>query len=145
MSADWNLALVAALLRRGRALDSVSTGFTLVALASGLICQLNALSAPLCALLLVAGLLQKYWAVRVALDAELFQALANSSDLAADSQGLDRALIDNGLVASAQTTRSWPSRCQGALKLLKYQAATVVFQFFLGIVAVLVTPWFSFA
>ena len=80
MPADMELQVVASLLRRGRSLDQLSTGLTLVGVAFGLAQLLMASIAPICLLLslwmIILGLLQKYWALRVAFDADLFTLLA---------------------------------------------------------------------
>ena len=82
MPADMELQVVASLLRRGRSLDQLSTGLTLLGVLFGLAQLLMASVAPICLLLslwmIVLGLLQKYWALRVAFDADLFALAALS-------------------------------------------------------------------
>ncbi|ALN21497.1 Uncharacterised protein [Ectopseudomonas mendocina] len=131
MQAD--LLLVAALLRRGRSLDHFSSALSLVAVAFGLAPWLGAppslMLALLCAALLVAGLAEKYWALRVALDAELFQRLAESGEqLDNQTHALDQALQNLGLQNTQQADRSWSLRCQGALGLLRKQALCLLLQ-----------------
>jgi len=131
MQAD--LLLVAALLRRGRSLDHFSSALSLVAVAFGLAPWLGAppslMLALLCAALLVAGLAEKYWALRVALDAELFQRLAEFGDqLDSQTHALDQALQNLGLQNTQQADRSWSLRCQGALGLLRKQALCLLLQ-----------------
>ena len=131
MQAD--LLLVAALLRRGRSLDHFSSALSLVAVAFGLAPWLGAppslMLALLCAALLVAGLAEKYWALRVALDAELFQRLAESGEqLDNQTHALDQALQNLGLQDAQQADRSWSLRCQGALGLLRKQALCLLLQ-----------------
>ncbi|VEE13476.1 hypothetical protein [Ectopseudomonas mendocina] len=131
MQAD--LLLVAALLRRGRSLDHFSSALSLVAVAFGLAPWLGAppslMLALLCAALLVAGLAEKYWALRVALDAELFQRLAESGDqLDSQTHALDQALQNLGLQNAQQADRSWSLRAQGALGLLRKQALCLLLQ-----------------
>jgi len=131
MQAD--LLLVAALLRRGRSLDHFSSALSLVAVAFGLAPWLGAppslMLALLCAALLVAGLAEKYWALRVALDAELFQRLAEFGDqLDSQTHALDQALQNLGLQNAQQADRSWSLRCQGALGLLRKQALCLLLQ-----------------
>ena len=99
MATEMQLFTVASLLRRGRALDQLSNALSLVALLIGLAPLLGITAQPLtalfCALLLVLGLGQKYWALRVALDAELFQQLASRVDqLATHTAELDQTLTD---------------------------------------------------
>ncbi|AEB56066.1 hypothetical protein [Ectopseudomonas mendocina] len=131
MQAD--LLLVAALLRRGRSLDHFSSALSLVAVAFGLAPWLGAppslMLALLCAALLVAGLAEKYWALRVALDAELFQRLAEFGDqLDSQTHALDQALQNLGLQNAQQADRSWSLRAQGALGLLRKQALCLLLQ-----------------
>lgn len=131
MQAD--LLLVAALLRRGRSLDHFSSALSLVAVAFGLAPWLGAppslMLALLCAALLVAGLAEKYWALRVALDAELFQRLAESGEqLDNQTHALDQALQNLGLQNTQQADRSWSLRAQGALGLLRKQAQCLLLQ-----------------
>lgn len=131
MQAD--LLLVAALLRRGRSLDHCSSALSLVAVLSGLAPWLGAppslILALLCAALLIAGLAEKYWALRVALDAELFQRLAESGEqLDCQTHALDQALQNLGLQNAQQTGRTWSLRFQGALGLLRKQALCLLLQ-----------------
>lgn len=127
-----NLRLVASLLARGRQLERLSDGMTLLAIACSLAPLFGvALASPayaLCVALLVIGLAHKYWAIRVALDAELFTHLAASSDLPADTQALDRALHELRLKPSASDSRQWPARSQAALALLRRQALCLAVQ-----------------
>ncbi len=76
---EQTLALVAALLRRGRELDRLSAALTLLAIGLGLYQAVQGIgwryfAAAMLAIALL-GLWQKYWALRVALDAELFAGL----------------------------------------------------------------------
>ncbi|EZH81353.1 hypothetical protein AU05_11130 [Ectopseudomonas composti] len=131
MQAD--LLLVAALLRRGRSLDHCSSALSLVAVLFGLFPWLGAPPslplALLCAALLSAGLVEKYWALRVALDAELFQRLAEAGDqLDSQTHALDQALQNLGLQNAQQAGRAWDLRCRGALSLLRKQALYLLLQ-----------------
>ena len=131
MQAD--LLLVAALLRRGRSLDHCSSALSLVAVLFGLAPWLGAppslILALLCAALLIAGLAEKYWALRVALDAKLFQRLAEAGEqLDSQTHALDQALQNLGLQNTQQADRSWSLRCQGALGLLRKQALCLLLQ-----------------
>lgn len=82
MPADMELQVVASLLRRGRSLDQLSTGLTVVGVLFGLAQLLMASISTICLLLslwmIILGLLQKYWALRVAFDADLFALLARA-------------------------------------------------------------------
>lgn len=150
MATDMQLLLVAGLLRRGRLLDQLSTGLTLLALALGLVPllsgQVNPASAVLCGLLVLLGLAQKYWAVRVALDADLFAQLAGQPDqLTENTRQLDAALHSLGLQPANSNERPWPERCRGALRLLRLQVAWLAAQILLALAAVLAMPWLSLA
>ncbi|MCJ7851638.1 hypothetical protein [Pseudomonas monteilii] len=127
-----NLRVVASLLGRGIQLEHLSDGLTLLALAYGLAPLLGLPLAPLasvlCSVLLALGVLHKYWAIRVAIDAELFAHLANSVDLAADTQALDHALFELKLKPQATDGRAWPARSQAALGLLRRQAVCLGLQ-----------------
>lgn len=133
-----NLHVVASLLARGRQLERLSDGITLLALASSLApllgLPLSTLARVLCAALLVIGLAHKYWAIRVALDAELFARLGASTDLPTDTQALDRALFDLRLKPTVSDTRDWPARSQAALALLHRQAMCLAVQIVLALV-----------
>ncbi|PKQ40228.1 hypothetical protein CXP40_17565 [Pseudomonas sp. YY-1] len=134
MQAD--LLLVAALLRRGRSLDHCSSALSVVAMVFGLAPWLGAppslILALLCASLLIVGLTEKYWALRVALDAELFQRLAEFGDqLDSQTHVLDQALQKLGLQNAQQAGRDWSLRAQGALGLLRKQALCLLLQIFI--------------
>lgn len=139
-----NLLVVASLLGRGKQLERLSDGLTLLALAYGLApllgAPLSALACLLCGVLLVLGVLHKYWAIRVAVDAELFARLADSSDLAADTQALDRALFELKLKPQAADSRAWPARSQAALGLLRRQAVCLGLQLTLALATLLMLP-----
>ncbi|MBF2953148.1 hypothetical protein HKT30_37395, partial [Pseudomonas aeruginosa] len=99
---EHSLALVAALLRRGREIDRLSAALTLLAIGLGLYQAVQGIgwryfAAAMLAIAML-GLWQKYWALRVALDAELFERFSRAGDrLEAQTQDLDRALADLGL------------------------------------------------
>ncbi|MBF8720846.1 hypothetical protein [Pseudomonas guariconensis] len=139
-----NLYLTASLLGRGRQLEHLSDGITLLALAYGLaplVTRLPTLASLLCAVLLVLGLLHKYWAMRVALDAKLFARLAASDDLARDTQALDHALFELKLKPDTSDPRAWPARSQGALGLLRRQALCLALQLALALATLLTLPF----
>ncbi|MNJ66305.1 hypothetical protein D3C77_623710 [compost metagenome] len=138
------LHLVASLLGRGKQLERLSDSLTLLALAYGLAPLLGAplplLASLLCIVLLALGVLHKYWAIRVAVDAELFAHLAASHDLAADTQALDRALFELKLKPQAADSRAWPARSQAALALLRRQAVCLGLQLSLALATLLTLP-----
>ncbi|PAV69948.1 hypothetical protein WR25_11307 [Diploscapter pachys] len=74
-----------------------------------------------------------YWAIRVALDAELFARLASRDSLPADTQALDRALFELRLKPTADDPRGWPARSEAALALLRRQALCLAAQVLLAV------------
>jgi uncharacterized membrane protein len=85
--------------------------------------------ALICAALLIVGVAEKYWALRVALDAELFQRLAEAGEqLDSQTRALDQALQHLGLQNSQPSGRAWNQRGQGALSLLRKQALCLLLQ-----------------
>ncbi|EJN31573.1 hypothetical protein PMI35_01426 [Pseudomonas sp. GM78] len=150
MSIDMQLQTTASLLRRGYSLDRLSCGLTLL----GALLGLSQYITPgpgwwglVCSSgLLVLGLWQKYWALRVAFDAELFQHLANpAEDLPQRTQALDQALAALGLQPADRGGRPWNDRIAGAVKLLRRQALLVAAQLLLTLVFILAGPWLTFA
>ncbi|MEB0222802.1 hypothetical protein [Pseudomonas sp. 10S4] len=149
MPADMELQMVASLLRRGRTLDQLSTGLTLLGVLFGLLQLLLitpvALGLILSAWLIVVGLLQKYWALRVAFDAELFELVARDADALPDrTQALDQALQNLGLQPANRAGRPWAERQRGALKLLRNQAVLLAAQVLPTLAVILASPWLSF-
>lgn len=148
MASKMQLALVGGLLRRGRGLDLLSNTLTLLSLAYGLAPLIGAphsgASSILCSLLVMLGLAQKYWAIRVALDAELFARLADdAARLTASTAELDQALHSLGLQPTPTQPRDWSQRCQGALRLLRLQATWLLAQLLLALATILAMPWLS--
>lgn len=148
MAAEMHLQLLASLLRRGRALDGLSSGLTLLALLLGLAPLLGAAAAPLnavlCASLLGLGLIEKYWALRVALDAELLQHLATAPELLPRRTAeLDQALVQLGLQPAGMAERPWDQRSRGALRLLRLQVLCLLAQLLLAGLIILGLPWLS--
>lgn len=146
MSEEPQLALTARLLERGRQIERLSDGISLLALGFGLapllvVARHPAFIGMLCAALLILGLAQKYHALRVALDAELIGALANDAGrLSSRTRALDQALHELGLKRASQE-RDWLARCRGALRLLRWQGICFALQVFLALFAVLLLPW----
>ncbi|MDG9883714.1 hypothetical protein CSV86_013220 [Pseudomonas putida CSV86] len=146
MSEEPQLALTARLLERGRQIERLSDGISLLALGFGLAPLLLAprhpgLTSTLCALLLILGLAQKYHALRVALDAELIGALANDAGrLGSRTRALDQALYELGLKRGV-AERDWLARCRGALRLLRRQGICFAVQVSLALSGLLILPW----
>lgn len=141
MSADPGLALVASVLRRGRNIDLLCSGLTLLATALGLYRVLGGgaagFAASMAALVLF-GLGQKYYALRVALDAELFELLAAADEaLPARTRELDQALAELGLANADKAGRAWTERSRGALRLLRLQMALGACQWLLALIYLL--------
>lgn len=146
MADEMQLQLVAGLLRRGKSLDRLSSALTLLALVIGLgpLLGFMALStgAAVCIALLLCGLIQKYYALRVALDAELFATLAAAPEqLERRTTELDQALP--GLGRKAEPGRSWEQRSQGALRLLRLQGLWLALQLLVALAAIVLMPWLS--
>lgn len=146
MPADMQLQVVASLLRRGRSLDQLSTGLTLLGVLFGLAQLLMVSITPICLLLslwmIVLGLLQKYWALRVAFDADLFTLMAKDIERTGE---LDQTLQTLGLQPVNRASRPWTERRRGALKLLRKQAYLLGAQVLLTLAVILASPWLPFA
>ena len=158
MPVEVELQVVASLLRRGRSLDQLSTGLTLLGVLIGLLQWLLvtpfALGLILSVWLIFTGLWQKYWAFRVAFDADLFALMARDGRAAADADAqalaqrtsaLDQALQNLGLQPADRAGRPWPERQRGALKLLRNQAVLLAAQVLPAVAVILASPWLSFA
>lgn len=143
---EFQLHVVAALLRRGRAVDRYATGVTLLALAFGLAQPWLPACVPLqCVVVGVAvllGLWQKYAAMRVALDAELFELLA--IDTARRTPLFDQAMADLHLQPATRAGRPWPERGRGALRLLRQQVLLAALQTLVLLAGALIFPWLTF-
>lgn len=127
MTSNMHLQLVAILLRRGIALDHLSSVLTLLALLIGLAPILAIAIEPLALvtaiLVVLLGLAEKYWAQRVAIDIELFNVLASQAhDYDTKVSDLDKALNELGLAPAPTIPRSLSERSRGALRLLRWQA-----------------------
>ncbi|CAM2873483.1 MULTISPECIES: hypothetical protein [Pseudomonas] len=146
MPADMQLQVVASLLRRGRSLDQLSTGLTLLGVLFGLAQWLMVSITPICLLLslwmIILGLLQKYWALRVAFDADLFALMAKDIERTGE---LDQTLQTLGLQPANRPSRPWTERRRGALKLLRKQAYLLGAQVLLTLAVILASPWLPFA
>ncbi|WP_295471825.1 hypothetical protein [uncultured Pseudomonas sp.] len=148
MHPDMHLHIIAGLLRRGHALDQLSTGLTLLSVVLGLVpLWINTPALPvamLAACLMLLGLVEKYYALRVAFDAELFQTLASdTTHLTANTRALDQALTGLGLQPAGKAGRPWAERSQGALKLLRQQVLFVALQCVLLLGTLLIYPWLA--
>lgn len=150
MSIEMQLHVTASLLRRGRSLDRLSTGLALLGALLGLsqyvMANTGGWSLVCGSTLLVLGLWQKYWALRVAFDADLFQHLATGEDdLDERTQSLDKALTALNLQPANRGSRPWSERITGALNLLRRQALLVAAQTLVALAFILASPWLTFA
>jgi hypothetical protein len=123
MQADaaWSAIIAGAILRRGSMVHTASSILTFGALAGIAVAKVWL---GVGAAIVLLGLLEFWLAARVALDVELFDAIARSGDL----EGFDRTMQALGLMAADKANRSLGQRIQGALRLLKLQALTLVAQ-----------------
>ena len=136
---DLRLLACARLLDQGHRLDRLSTGLSAVALAGALLSAIHYHALWMTALLvltLLAGAVEKYWAIRVAFDAALFADVAKADDLATATAQLDEGLTGLGLMPAAHSGREWALRCQGALGLLRKQGLSFAAQLLLALAAV---------
>lgn len=115
-------AIAAAILRRGSLLHTASLVLTLVVLIGGAATRPGGALLVAVALIAVLGVIEFWLAVRVALDAELFDILAaRPSDLA----GFDRVMQGLDLMPPGKANRPLVDRIHGAFRLLKLQALTL--------------------
>jgi hypothetical protein len=73
----------------------------------------------------VLGIVEFWLAARVALDAELFDAIAGKG---ADLEGFDRAMLAVGLMPADKANRPLGRRIRGALRLLRLQTLALAAQ-----------------
>lgn len=147
MASEMQLHLVASLLQRGASLDHLSSVLTLLGLLAGIAPVLGLPVAPavwvLAVVMLILGIAEKYWAQRVAIDAQLFPLLATKEDHFHDAAGqLDTALQELGLAPKTATPRTPIDRSRGALRLLRRQVVCLGAQCFLMVAACIAAPWF---
>lgn len=104
------------------------SGLALAALGVGLagLWRLGAPASAALAAALTAGLFERYLAVRLALDAHLFEALARGR--IADLTVLDDALAALSLAPPSKAGRALALRTTGALRLARWHTGTVVLQ-----------------
>lgn len=136
---DLRLLACARLLEQGKRLDQLSTALSAVALAGALLAALHyhlVLLTGLLVLTLLIGVVEKFWAIRVAFDAALFADMAKANDLAVATAHLDKGLTGLGLMPAANAGREWALRCQGALGLLRKQGLSFAAQLLLALAAV---------
>ena len=86
-------------------------------------------------IIVLVGFAQKYYAIRVSLDAEIFAQLAGmmtvepkTCEIESELRDLDNAMLHLGLIKASEGVRSLSDRCQGAFKLLKSQTGCLAIQ-----------------
>ncbi|PKV13345.1 hypothetical protein [Xanthomonas prunicola] len=135
-TSSLTLATMRAVLRQGAPLDR----FSLLLLAAAIALLGVAEAPPLIqvsyAASAMAGVVQRYWAFRVGLDADLLAATIAHVERRGSSeqdaaQQLDVAMHAIALVPALQPTRDWSSRWTGMRRLLRWQLASVVVQLLL--------------
>lgn len=121
----WSAAIAAAVLRRGAMIHTVSLILAGVAVLMGGAARADVTFLAAAGVIVVLAAVEFWLASRVALDAELFDALAaRHSDLA----GFDRAMLGLGLMPPGKAGRPLDARIRGAFRLLKLQALTLGLQ-----------------
>lgn len=121
-------AITASLLRQGRGLDRLSRGLTLIGAAVVFFGSQSWLGAGM----LMAGAAQSWFAFRVGFDAALFAALGRSD---CTLVGMDGALIGLHLMPEVKSGRDIALRAAGAKRLLMWQAAALLAQVALCVIA----------
>lgn len=120
-------AAMGALLRQGRLLAALSLLLLAVSLLAVLFVPVVVKAAQV-GLVVLAASLQLYYAMRVDLDARLFEALARDGEPKTASTRLDAALRNIGLLRGEVPDRPWPRRFAGARGLLLKQAGCIAVQ-----------------
>ena len=130
----------AALLDQGRAVDRLSRPVTIVALIGLLIApamdsELSWRPVALAIAIILAGVAELYFAVRVGFDAALFHHLASAeSPGEAVFTATDAALAQLGLLPAAKAGRSVEARAAGAKRLFALQILACGIQVAVGLV-----------
>ena len=126
----WTETIAAALLRRGAMVHAASLVLTLSALLGTAAWSILAAGHGLAwlsvgAAIVILGIVEFWLAARVALDAELFDAIATKET---DLEGFDRAMQALGLMPPDKAGRALTKRVQAAFRLLKLQGLTLGLQ-----------------
>lgn len=134
-------AATAGLLRAGGALALWGLALSLI---SGLVLALTGRSLPsptwaAFAVVAMIGLPERYLALRVQLDAALFDGLARST--IASEAGMDRALATLGLRRRADGTRPLADRVLGARQLMQRHGIAVIAQTVVFALALAMQDW----
>lgn len=121
----WSAAIAAAVLRRGAMLHTASLLVLGIAVIVGAAARADVAFLIAAGVIVLLGALEFWLASRVALDADLFDAIAVRR---ADLAGFDRAMRGLGLMPPTKAGRPIDARIRGALRLLKLQVATLGLQ-----------------
>ncbi|MCW0373157.1 hypothetical protein [Xanthomonas sacchari] len=142
MSTPLELRTMAAVLRQGASLDRLSLALLVVALLLGAWYPGHGamLAAACCGVSALAGLLQRYWAARVGLDADLLEAVLAEPDLPRAGADLDAVLQRLGLLRTLPPPRDWLARWQGMRRLLRRQLLCFALQMLALVVALCMAP-----
>lgn len=135
----WRLRLTADALAAVVAVDTLSTGLTLVAAAAVGVALWHPVATVALAFLaaqIVVGLAAKWMSVRVRFDAAVFAALVDAVQKSGfRTEHLDRALRGVGMLPSNKEGRDWDTRCRGALVLMRGLGSLTVIQGLLFVLA----------
>ena len=118
----WPATIAAALLRRGALVHAMSAALTVASLLGGIVLDMGGVRL-VAGVVVVVGLAEFWLAARVAIDADLFAALAGN-----DFARFDEAMQKLGLMGDDKAGRPIEARIRGALQLLKLQTALLLLQ-----------------
>jgi hypothetical protein len=118
----WPATIAAALLRRGALVHAMSAVLTVASLLGGIVLDMGGVRL-VAGVVVVVGLAEFWLAARVAIDADLFAALAGN-----DPARFDEAMQKLGLMGDDKAGRPIEARIRGALRLLKLQTALLLLQ-----------------
>ena len=122
MPDTWPTTIAAALLRRGALVHAMSAVLTVASLLGGIVLDMGGVRL-VAGVVVVVGLAEFWLAARVAIDADLFAALAGN-----DFAHFDEAMQKLGLMGDDKAGRPIEARIRGALQLLKLQTAFLLLQ-----------------
>jgi len=130
----WSAAIAAAALRRGAMIHTASLLLLGIAVVVGAAARADVAFLIAAGVIVALGAVEFWLAARVALDADLFDAIAaRHGDLA----GFDRAMLRLGLMPTGKAGRPIDARLRGAFRLLKLQASALGLQLAVLVVFVL--------
>ena len=135
----WRLRLTADALQAAGALDTLSTGFTVVGVVGLCVAfwhPVSMMPLSMLAVVVLLGLFAKWMAVRVRFDAAVFAALVDTVQKSGfRTEHLDRALRGVGMLPANKEGRDWDTRCRGALALMRTLGMLTALQGLLFVVA----------